>query len=54
MQQPHDLECSLQGQRKEDHLSYFKAIPYHNKYLIAIYDVSGIFIFYVDFKGHPR
>ena len=34
--------------------SYFEAITYHNKYLIAIYDVSGMLIFDVDFKGHPR
>ena len=33
---------------------YFKAITHHNKYLIAIYVVSGMLIFDVDFKGHPR
>ena len=33
---------------------YFKAITHHNKYPLAIYDVSGMLIFDVDFKGHPR
>ena len=33
---------------------YFKAITYHNKYPIAIYDMGGILIFDVDIKGHLR
>ena len=52
MQQQHDLERSLQGQCKENHLNVtkvFKAITHRNKYILTIYDASCMLIFEVDF-----
>ena len=33
---------------------YVKAITYHNKYPLTIYDVSCMLIFDVEFRGHSR
>ena len=33
---------------------FSKAITHHSRYSIAIYDVSGMLIFDIDFTGHLR